>query len=247
MMKSLDRYLALITSPLLKEIPGSLIDTGALLRDINKIANIGAGAQLYSADVESLYPSIPWSEGLKSATRFYSRHLDKLKERARREKQLMPPQPDIFRAILKLILENNIFHFQDGHWFWQRKGTAMGCSMTVFFTNTFMYERTQRLISNPPPKLIYLGRYIDDIIAVYAGSGEEFEALFTGSTEETIKITFVHGDKELDALDERLRIENVGTISTRLYRKPTEGHQYLHWSSSYPPSHSPQLHVRRRL
>jgi hypothetical protein len=31
-----------------------------------------------------------------------------------------------------------------------------------------------------------------------------------------------------------MALENDGTVSTRLFRKPTDGHQYVHWSSAHP-------------
>lgn len=237
MLKTLDQYLAHVTAPLIKEIPGSLIDTGALLRDLEKIQDLDSSTQLYSADVEALYPSIPWNEGIDSATEFYKFKYQRLLKIANDSNKLPPPRPDLFKYILKLILEYNIFHFQDAKWYRQLKGTAMGCSMSVFLANTFMYKRTKHLIEKPPNELVYFGRYIDDIIAIYKGSQTEFESLFKDRTvDENIKLTYVHGVKELDALDVRLRIESDGTISSRLYRKPTDGHQFLHWASAHPTS-----------
>ena len=42
----------------------------------------------------------------------------------------------------------------------------MGCSISVFFAHTFMANRMVKLLQDPPPDLLYLGRYIDDIIGV---------------------------------------------------------------------------------
>lgn len=237
MMKTLDQYLAHVTAPLLKVIPGSLIDTGALLRDVGKIKGVGKDARLFSADVEALYPSIPWNEGIKSATNFYRAHYSRLLETAKDVGKLPPPRADVFSYMLTLILEWNVFHFQGLRWFRQRKGTAMGCSMSVFLANTFMYYRTKHLIRKPPTGLVYFSRYIDDIIAIYHGSLGNFEQLFADRTvDESIRLTYVDGNRELDALDVKLRIEDDGTISSRLFRKPTDGHQFLHWSSAHPSS-----------
>ena len=40
----------------------------------------------------------------------------------------------------------------------------MGCSISVYFANTFMFYRTENLVRNPPEDLLYFGRYIDDLI-----------------------------------------------------------------------------------
>lgn len=234
MMKSLDSYLADTTAPLLRLIPGSLIDTAALLRDMEGLRDLPAGCRLASADVEALYPSIPWEEGLDSATAFYAEKLPDLHQRAIKEDLLPPPSPGIFRRILEVVLKKNIFHLQDRRWFIQRKGTAMGCSMSVLFANTFMYGRTRHLLENPPRKLKYLGRYIDDFIIVWEGEDDEIPGLFAQTVDGSIKLTYVYGGNFLEALDLVLELQADGTVATRLFRKPTDGHQYVHWSSAHP-------------
>lgn len=234
MMKSLDGFLADTTAPLLRLIPGSLIDTAALLRDMEGLKDLPAGCRLVSADVEALYPSIPWEEGLDSATAFYTEKLPDLHQRAIEENLLPPPSPGIFRRILEVVLKKNIFHFQDRRWFVQRKGTAMGCSMSVFLANTFMYGRTRHLLERPPRRLKYLGRYIDDFIIVWEGEDDGIPELFARTVDEDIKLTYVYGGETLEALDLVLELQGDGSVATRLFRKPTDGHQYVHWSSAHP-------------
>lgn len=235
MMKSLDEYLAHVTAVLLREIPGSLMDTGALIRDLAKVNNLSENAMLFSADVESLYPSIPWDEGIAAATGFYASKFHILLKDAKERGLLAPPNPRIFKQILSVILKRNIFHFQDMKWFRQLKGTAMGCSMSVFLANTFMYKRTKSLLDAPVPGLKYIGRYIDDLIAVWDDKEElNVQNLFSKTIDQNIKLTYVLGGKSLEALDLLLTLESDGTISTRLYRKPTDGRQYVHWTSAHP-------------
>lgn len=233
-MKSLDIYLAKLTSPLLRVIPGSLMDTGQLIREISSLPPLPPGAQLYSADVEGLYPSIPWDEGIAAATWFYAKHFHLVCKWSDEQGFLPPPNPRIFKEILTLILKQNFFHFQETRWFRQLRGTAMGCSMSVFLANTFMYRRMALLHSSPPPGLLYLARYIDDIVAVYSGSPDTFTALFEDVVDESIRFTYVFGNNTLVALDLRLTLEPDGSISTRLYRKPTDGAQFVHWTSAHP-------------
>ena len=245
-LRSLDAYLAKLTSPLLKAIPGSLEDTADLIRAWEGIGSLPANASLFSADVESLYPSIPWEEGVASACRFYASHYHILLHEARTNNRLLPPRPTLFRDILKAILQNNIFHFRDESWYIQCSGTAMGCSMSVYLACTFMFYRTRHLILHPPPELLFFRRYIDDIIGVSTLPPDKVPALFgiqpSGAppaspsvTDQHIRLTFVFADAagELPALDLLLKIHE-GRPSCRLYRKPTDGHQYLHWRSSHP-------------
>ena len=70
----MDLYLAHLTSPILHEIPGSVKDTGHLLRQLESLGTVPEDTMLFSADVSSLYPSIPWVEGIYQAVDFYHQH-----------------------------------------------------------------------------------------------------------------------------------------------------------------------------
>ena len=239
--KALDEYLAGLTACLLPHIPGSLQDTAALLRDLAKIPKLPPGARLFSADVVSLYPSMDWEETLNASVGFYRDHYHIVCDFCSEKKMLPPPNAEMFRIILRTLLRNNIFHFQNSNFYRQLKGTAMGCSMSVFMANTFMYRKTRHLIENPPGDLLYLGRYIDDIIGIWTGSDEDIPSLFLGVVDENVKLTYVFGGRSIEALDILISLENDGSVSTRLYRKPTEGTQFVHWSSNHP------THLKRSL
>jgi hypothetical protein len=235
-LKILDEFLAHLTTPLLDIIPGSLKDTTSLINQLQAIGPTPTGTTLFSADVESLYPSIPWEEGIASATRFYARNFHIVLKEARLKRRLPPPNPKLFRTILTMVLTNNFFHFQNKKWFRQLKGTAMGCSISVYFANTFMYYRTQKLIETPPPELIYLGRYIDDLIGIWKGTPSDIPLAFKDTVDDSLKLTYVFGGNKLEALDLLISLEPDGTLYTSLFRKPTDGHQFLHYESAHPPS-----------
>jgi hypothetical protein len=63
----LDKYITEITGHLLPLIPGSLIDTQDFLRKLPDNP-VSSGSTLLTADVTSLYPNIPWDEGIIAAT-----------------------------------------------------------------------------------------------------------------------------------------------------------------------------------
>lgn len=234
-LKALDEYLANLTRPLLKMIPGSLQDTRDLLNALENLGTIPKEAILFSADVEALYPSIPWEEGLKAATDFYAEHFERLKEVLTQENRLPPPSPSTFHRILYLIITRNYFHYQNKRWFYQLKGTAMGCSISVYLANTFMYKRTRYLLNHPPGNLLFLGRYIDDLVGVWLGETKDVVTCLSGATDDSIRLTYVLNPEELEALDVKIRLDG-GKIITRLFRKPTDGHQFLDWASNHPRS-----------
>ena len=240
-LQPLDLYLANLTSPILHLIPNSLRDTTHLLQDLSRLRKLPSDCLLFSADVVALYPSIPWDEGLDAAADFYAAHFNKVENHCKSHSLLPPPPPTIFRTILATILANNVFHLQERRWFKQLNGTAMGCSMSVFFANTFMAHRMRFLLTNPLPDLLYIGRYIDDIIGVWAnGNTDDIIEAFSPIIDKHIKLTWVFHPTSLEALDVKLSLKD-GAISTSLYRKPTDGHQFLLWNSNHP------LHLRRSI
>ena len=102
---------------------------------------------------------------------------------------------------------------------------------------------------NPPAGLLFLHRYIDDLVGATTLAAEDIPALFGpigpdgySVTDEAIKLSFVipAPGEELPALDVLIGLEN-GKPKVRLYRKPTDGHQYLHWTSAHP------LHTRASI
>ena len=234
-MKSLDVYITTIVGPLLPLIPGTLDDSPHLIRELEALPPQPAGSILFSADVESLYPSIPWTEGIAAAVRFYSSHFHVLTAWATQQNLLPPPKPALFKRILETILHNNIFDFRCESYYKQRKGIAMGSSISVYVAKCFMYYRTRDLIHNPPTWLTFFKIYIDDIIAITSLSPAEIPALFSNVVDEHIKLTYVFApiDGELAALDLLVKLKNQQP-SVRLYRKPTDGHQFVHWTSSHP-------------
>lgn len=249
--RDFDLFLADLTEPLLRLIPGSLQDTTALINDLESLGTLPEGCFLFSADVVGLYPSIPWDEGIKSATQFYAANFHILLHEAQINNRMRPPNPRLFRQMLTLVVKKNILHLQNQQWFHQLSGTAMGCSISVYFANTFMYYRTAHLLNNPPPSLIYLGRYIDDLIGIWKGDKNEIIPAFDGVVDEALKLTFVISDEPLEALDLKISINPQNSLDFKLFRKPTDGHQYVHFTSMHPPAllksipYSQLLRIRR--
>lgn len=239
-MKSLDAFLAALTAPLLNIMPGSLRDTKDLLIALSRLPPI-PNAVLFSADVDSLYPSIPWDEGIRAAVSYYTSNYDILKRKAVENSVLPPPSPSLFRRTLELVIKHNYFTFQNEKFYHQISGTAMGCSVSVYFANAFMFYRTSNLIFNPPPQLAFFSRYIDDLVGIWTGDPAQIEPTFNCITDQHIHLTYVIGGDKLEALDLTISLDGDGRISTTLFRKPTDGHQFVHWSSHHPP------HLKRSL
>ena len=233
--KSLDQYMSKVCATLLPAIPGSYQDSPELIRALEKLGPLPANASLFSADVEALYPSIPLEEGISSAVKFYAMNFHLLTAFATNHGLLPPPKPKLFKRILEAILYNNIFTFRGSTFYIQISGIAMGSSLSVYIANCFMFYRTRDLILRPPVDLLFLGRYIDDLIAITTAPIDRIPSFFSSTIDDHIKLTFVFtpADGELAVLDFLAKLVD-GRVSVRLYRKPIDGHQYLHWSSSHP-------------
>ena len=117
----------------------------------------------------------------------------------------------------------------------------MGCSISVYFANTFLANRMSTLHSNPPRDLLYLGRYIDDVVGIWIGEPEpSLKELFAQVTCESIKLTWVWSRSSLVVLDLVIHLDE-GQLSTTVHPKPTDGHQFVHWSSAHP------RHIKRSI
>ncbi len=202
----LDKFVARLSSLLMRTMPGLLHSTEGLLERIRLIQNELQSKEFVShnhnrcesdclshsnfpktsncitfclgheptleyiglakADVISLYPSIPWEDGILAAVDVYSAGFENLCKYANLNSLRRPVPPPLFQSMLRLIIENNYFTFQGRLFYRQRKGAAMGSCISVFFANSYMYRLTQNIIERPPSWLLLFERYIDDIFCV---------------------------------------------------------------------------------
>lgn len=234
----IDQYLTQLTAPILERIPGSLKDTTDLLKKLPS-GKLPQTAEIYTADVDSLYPSIPWAGGLDAATGLYARFLPRLRGQANEKKRLQPPPVHIFRELLELVITNAFITFKNKRFFHQRSGTAMGTCISVFFANAYMYQVTAEIIIKPPPEIILFERYIDDLIVIVNNHHHDkmwAAKFFQGISNPFIKYTInTDSSQEQCYLDVRVSINaTTRTLDSEPYKKPTSSGNYLHPASSHP-------------
>ena len=95
-------------------------------------------------------------------------------------------------------------------------------------------------------------RYIDDIFFIWTHGKEHLETFLQelNNFNPDLKFTYESNEKEIPFLDLKVKL-NEGKISTDLYIKSTDRHQYLHFTSSHPNHtkrsivHSQGLRVKR--
>ena len=140
-------------------------------------------------------------------------------------------------TLLKLCLDATYLAFR-GSFYRQIHGTAMGSPVSVTVANLVMEDVEQRALATftNPPKV--WKRYVDDTCCALATSDIDRFHQHINSIEPHIQFTVeIETNGQLPFLDLLLRREEDGSISTSVYRKPTNTDRYLDFSSHHPQAH----------
>jgi hypothetical protein len=194
---------------------------------------------LVTADVSSLYPSIPTTAGLRALR-------SALDSRPRQ----VPPTEAIIR-LAELVLNCNHFTF-NGRYYTQTSGTAMGTRFAPNYAIVFMDEFERGLLEAADLKPTCWFRYIDDIFFVWPHGENTLKPFmeYCNARDPAIQLTFEYSRESVSFLDVSVTTEN-GTLITDLYRKPTDTMQYLPFASCHPTeqklpiAYSQALRIRR--
>ena len=245
----LDKYITRITGPLLARIPGSLKDTYDFLAQLPKETPF-ENTLLITADVDALYPNIPWKEGIDASILFYKNNLNWLREYAVSNGLLPPPNVASFAYAIELVLTSSYINFKNRRWFHQIRGTAMGMCVSVYFANAYMYRVTQVYLDNMPPQIHTFLRFIDDIFIICdatpsAVSNGQLLSSNTGQLKDSpffsaisnanISYTTEGPSLSQSFLDVLVTVDNGNhRINTSPFKKPTSSNTYLHALSNHP-------------
>ena len=210
--------------PLVLDLPSFIKDTTDFIQKIQQV-RIEPNHCLLTIDVSSLYTNIPHNEGLKACR-------DALLTRDRDE-----PHTWFILTLLRFVLTLNYFAFND-EIYHQISGTAMGTKLAPNYANIFMGKLEQQLIDSYPVKPTIWLRFIDDIFCIFPGNLQETQKYVDhlNNQHPTIKFTAEISNQSVNFLDTTVTRETNGSLSTNLYRKPTDTFKYLHYRS-YHPSH----------
>ena len=128
----------------------------------------------------------------------------------------------------------------------------MGTKMAPSYACLFMGFLEQQLLDDCVDKPFMWVRFIDDIFGIWTHGKEKWETFYEklNSSHASIKFEGTLSETGLPFLDVDVRLNN-GIISTDLYTKSTDSHNYLPWSSCHPRStktsipYSQALRIRR--
>ena len=199
------------------------------LKDTTHLINILLGKKLaptdilVTIDVKSLYTNIPHNEGIQALNRMME------------ETDLHPMKKLFICRLTKIVLTKNYFEFNN-KLYRQTQGTAMGTRMAPTYANIFMKYIELQLIETSPRKPEMWLRFIDDILMIWNHGKEALEQFkeLANNIHPTIKFSFDSNENEVAFLDTIIYRGKDNLILTRLYHKPTDNKQYIHFNSAHP-------------
>ena len=183
------------------------------------------GECIISYDVAALFTSIQ----LKSA-------LEVIKKKLEQDTELHQRTTMSIQNILDLLefcLCNTYFLFQ-GQYYEQNQGAAMGSPVSPVVANLCM-EFFEDGPNNSSEPLRWWERFVDDkFVILKQNKRDEFLQHIT-PVDPAIQFTTEEQrqDGSMPFLDILVTSQEDGTLTTRVYRKPTHTDQYLQWDSHH--------------
>jgi len=223
----LDTYLKVAE----EQIPYLLQDTTAFINLLNNKQNqLTPNSLLVTLDVVSLYTNIPHQEGTEFVAEYYEETLPMWPKN-----QLKPVNKETLKTLLLFVLQNTILQFNKKY-YKQNYGCSMGAQSSVKFANIYMHKlltKFKQAYKQYLPE--FFGRLVDDIFTIWNDDLKSLQNFVKMLNEfhPTIKFELKYSQTDIQFLDTIVYIEN-NTLKTKLYTKPTDKKQYLHYTSSHP-------------
>ena len=113
--------------------------------------------------------------------------------------------------------------------------TAIGIKFASPYACTYMDKTETDVLKTQELQPFVWLRYIDDIFFIWAHGEAELKKLMKGLNNflPNFQFTYDSSRKRVAFLDLNVSLKNV-SITTDLYTKSTDCHQYLHCSTSHP-------------
>ena len=208
--------------PLIQGKPSFLKDTGQLVSELEDLHIPHHGKLfMFTADVESLYPSIPLKDAIYEATMELG--------------QLPVYYYDILQRVLHFVAENNIIQFR-GRQFIQVTGVATGSPIAPSLANLFMARLEQPVLDDFNAHLCYYKRYIDDIFGIFIGEERDFHTFRTrlSGMHPAIKLTWNVSHQMAEFLDLSIQVDSRRQVSFSTHQKILNNYLYIPWKSYHP-------------
>ena len=176
------------------------------IEEINSKGKLSNSALLVSFDVRALFTNIPQEEGTSSS------------EEALNERESPGVPTEYIISLLRFILENNIFSFND-QLYSQQEGTSMGPKHAPHYADIFMARKIDPKIKNIFRKfknsgISFLKRFLDDLFKIYEGTTQNLHNIFQeiNNIHPSIKFTMSHTSNIYEDPSTRCDCPNQETI-----------------------------------
>ncbi|BDA48890.1 hypothetical protein COCOBI_12-5730 [Coccomyxa sp. Obi] len=221
----LSQWCANTLAPIVAQLPTVLKDTADLISRLKDVRfSADANVLLSTADVESLYTSIPVEDAVEALAQTL------------REKRIGEKEAACIKLAIKFVLMNNYLTF-DGKCYKQIKGLAMGTPLAPPLANIFMAHLEKKTFASRPGLCpVMYGRFLDDIFYVQVLRNIPYHVLrkALGNMHPSIKLVFKSSPIELEMLD--LVIYKAGDhLLHRVHQKALNKYLYILSRSCHPP------------
>ena len=181
-------------------ITPSFVKDSKSFSDHLKLVKISGEEELVSFDVLALFTSIPVPTALDIINRLFTEHMEdpeaKDKYGCSFRHNTIGLEKDEVMQLLKLVLENCVFTFQD-KFFKQLHGTAMGSPCSPVVANIYMeYFETMALGPELPIPVKDWKRYVDDVFSIIPKGSCNTMLQYLNSIDPHIKFTIEQPNEE---------------------------------------------------
>ena len=120
--------------------------------------------------------------------------------------------------------------------FLQTSGTAISTEMAPAYANIVISIFQRKLSTGSCVKPLVWFRYIDDISAIWTYGEDKFNdfMLYINSIHSSFQFSCNYSQECVQFFYVSVFVDNSGNITTDLYVKPTDKHQYLLATSCHP-------------
>ena len=219
--ENISAFLDYHLQPLAKEVKSYIKDTNDFLKKLRDLPDLPSDAIFCTIDVVGLYPNIPHEDGLEALRKSLdSRDSPKI-------------STDTLMDLAELVLKNNFFTHNE-ETYHQKSGTAIGTKFAPSYAIITMGDFEEKALDGAELKPWLWWRYIDDIFMVWEHGEESLLEFITylNNLHPTIKFTYKYSRESIEFLDV-LVIRDGSGISTDLFVKDTDTHQYLDFTSCH--------------
>jgi hypothetical protein len=227
------KYIDHVLQPMLKYISSNVQSSQQVIAELEITNHFTDDCVLLCADIDSLYPNIPITEGLK----FFKQSLEFHK--ANHPHEFRNLNIDFIHDLMEWVLKNNFFTF-GSLYYKQLNGTAMGTPAAVVFACLFLDQVEREVLKKRNFTPLYFKRFIDDIFGVFKSREEakEYISIFNSILPTIHCSSYTISDKEGIFLDLTIfkgtRFVSKQLFDVKVYQKPQNKYLYLPPNSFHP-------------